>query len=83
MARINDLHFAWRFALYERITDHLVWTTADGAVINGLANGAITTDTDTGIHALGIHASTILGAVGAQGTLWSAALGQRITKEAW
>lgn len=82
LARIDRIHLTWCLALHEGVANHFVGTTADGTVIDGLADGSVATNAGTGINTLGVDTRTILGTVRAECALGATALTQRITEEA-
>lgn len=81
LAWIN-INVAWRFALHKWISNHVIGTRTDRAVIDGLTDGAIAAYSGTGINTFIIYASTILGAIRAERAFGSTALAQWITEEA-
>lgn len=77
-----NVNIAWRFALHKWISNHVVGTGADRAVIDGLTDSAISAHSNAGIDALVIYTGSILGAIRAECAFRSTALAQWVTKEA-
>lgn len=82
LARVDRIHLTWLLALYERISDHFIGATADGTVIDGLADSSIATNAGTCVHTLGVDTRTILGTVRAQCAFGATTLTHWITREA-